>query len=124
MGKKLEKPCKNCKGRSRRPCCICGWSLPKRKRNDTRSFLEQAKERGIIDRVEFLETIAIKGNKFNMEGTGSKEVDQTLKEEIGYKFPKAGTKIEYKCSICRDRGYYYSKEHCKYIVCLNCNILG
>jgi len=80
MAWKLDRPCSICNGNLPFPCLCCGW---KRKREKPKlSAMEEAKQEGIKQRHKFLSRIGAGLQKYDMESTGSEQVDRAVREEI------------------------------------------
>jgi hypothetical protein len=80
MRKKLERPCPLCKGRSKAPCLICGWSKKKRNQlSPKEQFLFDCRE----EYLKYLLETKIKLRKFNMLTTGVRTVDLEIIENHG-----------------------------------------
>lgn len=80
--RKLESPCRLCKGQSEITCLICGWKAPKKLKRQM-TFLEQAEIDGEENRQKWIEQTYTQLKKYNMDSTGVESVDDMVREERG-----------------------------------------
>jgi hypothetical protein len=113
--RKLETPCKLCKGKSKQACLICGWKAPKEQKKKKRdmTFMELSKEIGEQNRKEWLIQTHNQLSKYGMDSTGVLSVDSMVQEEVGpwkpekvffYLFAKSGEewKMVFKSEKLKD----------------------
>lgn len=76
--------CPVCRGEGGKPICYCCLKKKvKRKRTQREKDEEIIRRERDKERYNFLSKMRQKLNDFNMESTGSKEVDQAIIDEVG-----------------------------------------
>ena len=78
MAKKWAEPCGLCKGKSRTPCMMCGWSIKKRTFFPIKDKLtkEEIRERDALrEKIDFHETLLMGMWKFSQTSVQSVDAD-------------------------------------------------